>query len=232
MKENVKRFPPSLYAYRIVMKPHRSVLGNLSLLPGVKIYVEGITVNDGKATTLVYVSFPEDMRIQKLFMEELHKHSEVIDYRIMGKKRYSMGMTVTKEVCEFYEYTLGSGRFTLFPYVLRSGRREFYIVTPESRESVFSRLAKHGQIVHFEKVPLSEAVKAASQIGLSIAMNEVVTPSQKSVLVEAYKSGYYDWPRKTSLTELARKLGISKATLSEHLRKSESRLLSLLLEAV
>ena len=53
-----------------------------------------------------------------------------------------------------------------------------------------------------------------------------LTERQKEVITAAKESGYYEVPRKTSTEELSQKLGISTATVLEHLRKAEHRLMS------
>lgn len=53
-----------------------------------------------------------------------------------------------------------------------------------------------------------------------------VTDRQREVVREALSRGYYDWPRKITNEQLAEVLGISRATLHEHLRKAERTLLS------
>lgn len=45
------------------------------------------------------------------------------------------------------------------------------------------------------------------------------------VLRVAYEEGYFEWPKKVRLEELATKLGISKATAAEHLRKALKKIL-------
>jgi predicted DNA binding protein len=54
----------------------------------------------------------------------------------------------------------------------------------------------------------------------------VLTEKQRAVMVAAHRHGYYDIPRRTSSARLSEKLGISRPTLLEHLRKAEGRLLA------
>jgi hypothetical protein len=52
-----------------------------------------------------------------------------------------------------------------------------------------------------------------------------LTRRQHEVFQLARRTGYYSTPRRTSATELAATLGVSTATLHEHLHKVEARLL-------
>jgi DNA-binding CsgD family transcriptional regulator len=54
---------------------------------------------------------------------------------------------------------------------------------------------------------------------------ERLTKRQKEILEHAIRHGYYDTPRKTTIRELARKLNISKSTLSEILRTIENKMI-------
>jgi predicted DNA binding protein len=56
-----------------------------------------------------------------------------------------------------------------------------------------------------------------------------LTDRQRHVVSEALERGYYDWPRKINNEDLAAELEISRATLHEHLRKAERKLLSAVL---
>ncbi|WP_251344277.1 helix-turn-helix domain-containing protein [Haloplanus halophilus] len=48
---------------------------------------------------------------------------------------------------------------------------------------------------------------------------------QREVFELARLRGYYEWPREVSAAELAAELGLAKATVLEHLRKAEAKLL-------
>lgn len=52
-----------------------------------------------------------------------------------------------------------------------------------------------------------------------------LTATQRKTLVEAYESGYFEVPRKTSLVELADRYGVSSNAVSERLRRGINTLL-------
>jgi predicted DNA binding protein len=57
-----------------------------------------------------------------------------------------------------------------------------------------------------------------------------LTEKQRDVLITAYRMGYYDIPRRTTSLKLAEKLGLGDATVVEHLRKAEQRLIKQIIE--
>ncbi len=56
-----------------------------------------------------------------------------------------------------------------------------------------------------------------------------LTERQRDVLLKANQKGYYQHPRLTNTEELSKDLGLSKSTVTEHLRKAESRLMKSIL---
>lgn len=53
---------------------------------------------------------------------------------------------------------------------------------------------------------------------------------QKQAIEYAYKRGYYSYPRKIDLQQLAKELKVSVPTFQEHLRKAEIKLLPFIIE--
>ena len=89
----------------------------------------------------------------------------------------------------------------------------FMVPTFEAYQGILSDLKKAGHPVNVRKVG-----KFEPQIG-------VLTENQERIFWLALRSGFFDYPRKIGMAELAAKLGISAATLSEIIRRGTRRLL-------
>ena len=59
---------------------------------------------------------------------------------------------------------------------------------------------------------------------------DVLTPQQKKILLESYRQGFFDHPRRINADKLAEEMGIHKTTLLEHIYKAEKRLIGHILE--
>jgi hypothetical protein len=61
---------------------------------------------------------------------------------------------------------------------------------------------------------------------------DILTPKQKTILLESYHEGYFDHPRRINAGELAEKMGMPKTTLLAHIHKAEKRLIGHILAQV
>ena len=89
----------------------------------------------------------------------------------------------------------------------------FMVPTFEAYRGIITDLEKAGYKVNVLKIG-----KFEQQIG-------VLTENQERIFWLALKCGFFDYPRQIGMAELAAKLGISAATLSEIMRRGTRRLL-------
>jgi predicted DNA binding protein len=82
--------------------------------------------------------------------------------------------------------------------------------------------AYRGTIGDLEKAGYKVDVR---KIGKFEQQIDVLTENQERIFWLALKSGFFDFPRQVGMAELAAKLGISTASLSEILRRGTRRLL-------
>jgi len=89
----------------------------------------------------------------------------------------------------------------------------FMVPTFEAYRGIINDLEKSSHKVNVRKIG-----KFEQKIG-------VLTENQERIFWLAQKSGFFEYPRQIGMVELATKLGISAATLSEIMRRGTRRLL-------
>lgn len=99
---------------------------------------------------------------------------------------------------------------------------------PEPGEVVDRFGAEHPDATLVRKTEAKEPVTGRAEWGVARPVVGRLTDRQREVLSAAYEAGYYERPRETTGAELADRLGISDATLSQHVRAAERRLVGAL----
>lgn len=99
----------------------------------------------------------------------------------------------------------------------------------------FSYLGNEQQIKAFlegiDSVGVHYKIRLLSDLNFSpISPLNQLTEKQREVLITAYNAGYYDIPRRATSLEVAEKLDLADATVVEHLRKAEQRLIKQIME--
>lgn len=119
------------------------------------------------------------------------------------------------EGCEVCNTILGHDAFLVSGKSMQDNiiTYSFMVPTFEAYRGIITDLEKAGHKVNVRKVG-----KFEQQIG-------VLTENQERIFWLALKSGFFDYPRQIGMAELAQKLGISAATLSEIMRRGTRRLL-------
>ncbi len=121
-----------------------------------------------------------------------------------------------------YEVTKPGAGYLFGPPSYHDGTITFsFAGTSRQLDNILSRARARG--LRYRVLSLKVAEFAVSPL-------ERLTRRQREVLRSAYASGYYDVPRRITSIQLGRNLGVRAATVVEHLRKSEKRLLDVLLQ--
>lgn len=122
--------------------------------------------------------------------------------------------TLTVEQCKACQELANSECFLTDATATGSAGVEWRILAPKrsSVESLVTTLKERGLEIELA------AIKSVKGSG-------TLTDRQERVLSLAYKLGYFEFPKKINLTDLASKLGVSKSTLSEVLRAGEEKIL-------
>ncbi|KAB1193373.1 hypothetical protein GJR96_07915 [Haloferax sp. MBLA0076] len=108
------------------------------------------------------------------------------------------------------------------PVRMQGGRERWTVIVHETRQTVHERLE---EVRDEMDADVDVELITAPDSGSGIFRMDTLSDRQREVYELARRRDYYTWPREVSAAELADELDISKATLLEHLRKAESKLL-------
>jgi len=117
------------------------------------------------------------------------------------------------EGCPLLHAVKASGVLPRFPFEIKDGSDQWLIIAERDQTERFVRdLRKRG-------------VKVEIASSHEYRPHATLTDRQRELMQAAIAQGYYEVPRRVTLTELARRLGVAKSTLSETLARGERHLL-------
>ncbi len=131
--------------------------------------------------------------------------------------------TIPPGVLSYHTAYLDENVFFVKPFVLKGGR-EYWTVGAFDKRNIRDLVKKIRRDDPRSKVELLSLRKQNPSRFVPDALAGLGA-KQSRVLQAALDAGYYGYPRKTTLKHLAKKLGLSAATVREHLRKAEARIL-------
>ncbi len=188
----------------------------------------------------------ESIEIIELLKIDFEKGQKVLLSNIIMKKGYKIDNINLSDVAEIISILKRDGnKYTCLikgqlPFGKNQGLRELaknfdlniIWTTPARLARDKMVLSVIGTIEELQKfLKAIKLVGTIKQISIQDANFEwqsilsCLTEKQKEVIIEAKKMGYYRYPRKIDTDKLAQKVGISRSTAIEHLRKAESRII-------
>ncbi len=176
---------------------------------GKKINILGIHTIEG-----------EDEEINR-FCNELKKNKKVRKF----ERNENVLILLIEEEEEFYSLLYNPELYLPSPVIVKKGYEEWSISSwnRETLQSLMNEILKWKDKLQDFELKSIEKTK----------LNEIYFPKiipelpekQKEAFRLAIENGYYTWPRKKDLSDLARMMKISTSTYQEHLRKAEAKLL-------
>ena len=112
--------------------------------------------------------------------------------------------------------------------ILEGGWEEWQVASPNRK--ALEKIIEVGTKLYNLKVK-SFYWKKIRNIGFLTILPEL-TEKQLNALQLALENGYYDYPRKTSLKQLAKKAGLAFSTFQAHIRKAENKIISFAVKAL
>ncbi len=128
-----------------------------------------------------------------------------------------------KSKCEFFKLAEDHHIAILSPYVFDRGVRQYIAIGEEgSMKSYIDHLTRYygpGNVEFSRVNTINQINRLLLRRSLLSILFDKLTESELKVLRLAYRSGYFDYPRRSNLENLGVKLNLSKVTVSIHLRK-------------
>lgn len=160
-----------------------------------------------------------DPLIAERIIEEIRNHPNVckVDVSSFGEGKIS-GSIITNQ-CVACRALTGSECFLTHARSERDGAVEWNLVTGSNTtlSSLIEKLRDSGCEVEINSIT-------------RITGQDVVTRRQEEIIKEAFDRGYYDYPRKTTIRDLARVFNISPSTLGEILQRGERNIIEAFFE--
>lgn len=175
----------------------------LDFKKGIKMGIAAITMKEG--FTIEDIDIPEFMEMLTVLKKEGNR------YIVLSKVK-------------FYKRLIGiAKKFDIdiiwdTPSIFTKEKMIMSVTGSEENLKKFLKVIKNlGEVksISFKKATFDE------QTILSC-----LTEKQKEILIAAKKNGYYNYPRKINSQQLSNKIGLSKPTVVQHLRKAEIRIVS------
>ncbi len=149
-----------------------------------------------------------------MVLSDVKKNPEVdlVDLTVVDRGRIK-GAVATNE-CVACCSMVGSEAFLLESNMDKDGKTIWRLLATEKEaiRMIISDLEDHRYIVELRKLT-------------SVDVDELMTSRQEDILQIAYERGYFDYPKRISLRDLAAMFDISISTLSEMLRKGQRKIM-------
>jgi predicted DNA binding protein len=147
-------------------------------------------------------------------ISKLKNNPNILDIKIIYSNQNHLIICLTSIFNNLYKILADFNVFLSSIRNLHNGWSELIMIIPNNK--VLKKILKR-----FHEIGIKIHVKSITYV----KNKTTLTSKQDNIIRLAYELGYYDYPRRISLTDLARKLNLSPATVAEILRRGEHRII-------
>jgi predicted DNA binding protein len=207
-----------MWRLRIKLKPEQQLLGTLAIKHGVSL--AGYTFSSLKHKKNLHVILSGivfgESENKKEFLKELQTQPDFIEGEVQGDfaiivLRYPLysAPIFSPKIIRPTPSIINKNGYHLW---------DFASFDREVLEKVIAFVQKYlqGEILSFREENITN-------ISITSILPEL-TKHQKAAMEIAINKGYYEYPKKITLEELAEIIGVSYSTYQEHLKKAESKI--------
>jgi predicted DNA binding protein len=178
--------------------------------PGVEFRIQTSWPTEDGLLTIMEINAQDSAAVLSTFDES----PDVYAYEVLHTDDRTMLIQISTPDPPPHRVAQAAGELPPFPMVIRNGWIISETTITHERLSEFKDELENADIT-YEVVSVTQSTDAI----------ELLTDRQRQFIGEAVKRGYYDSPRRCSLTDLATSLEVSKPTASGILHRAEERII-------
>ncbi len=160
----------------------------------------------------------------KKYISKITSLKNVKNFELIAPNTFIFQARITKNI-PYYKKVYSQKILYLHPIIHQDNKETFEIASwdREVLQDIIKNVKSNKNTVFFK---LHHIKRKVPQEMFIPQMLPKLTPKQRSIVKLAKDLGYWQYPRKTNLTQLAQKLNIGKPSLHERLRRVESRIIN------
>ena len=226
------RLPSDVKIAEVIIKsPRNSFFSKISKLASARLVLEVNPIPDQKKYVVFAYSYGRsfDNYISLLIKSDATlKRSKILRIKYWEDNGLQF-IYALKARCEFYRIAEDNNIAILSPYMFDKGARKFVALGDEKdfmnyEDKLLGYYGEDNVVLRYIDTADRLGRLLAQHSPLGIVLDKL-TSKELKVLNLAYSSGYLDYPREISLETLGSNLGLSKVTISIHLRKAFKKII-------
>ncbi|KAA8921865.1 helix-turn-helix domain-containing protein [Thermoplasma sp.] len=187
-----------------------------------KLYILNVFTEDFVNNSVVAITRSADIAaLRGHLLKDFHT------LNVLKQKKYNMilGQKTSHGIMGSIEK---NGGMPIYPLVASNGTESFQVIVLERErlDAILDAVSRYNHIENFDFMKLDSSVPLTTMM-ISHAADLMfdLTDTERNILMNAYNMGYFSWPRKNDLRELAKYVNMAKPTVLYHLRNAEKKIM-------